>query len=159
MESAVQRQARFRHPRYRRCRAAGLRVGLGVDGQASADVADPFQNMRTGLYLLRATAGDAKVMSSREILRMHTLGSAEALGVEDGVGSLEPGKFADFVVLDPERPSTGPLAPDLYAHSVLALSAANITDVRVGARSVSTGLFEPATNAVHERVAALRALL
>ncbi|MFC6014013.1 amidohydrolase family protein [Nocardia lasii] len=140
-------------------RAAGLRIGLGVDGQASADVADPFQNMRTGLYLLRATARNAAVMSSREILRMHTLGSAEALGVEDRVGSLEPGKFADFLVLDPERPSTGPLSPDLYAHTVLALSAANITDVRVGARSVSTGLFAPATTEVHERVAALRALL
>ncbi|APE36768.1 hypothetical protein BOX37_25740 [Nocardia mangyaensis] len=141
-------------------RAAGIRVGLGVDGQASADVADPFQNMRTGLYLLRAAAQNAAVLSSREILRMHTLGSAEALGVADRVGSLEPGKFADFVVIDPEHPSTGPLAPDLYAHTVLALSAANITDVRVGARSVSTGLFERAdAGAVTERVAALRALL
>ncbi|MFD3506144.1 amidohydrolase family protein [Nocardia sp. NPDC058666] len=141
-------------------RAAGVRVGLGVDGQASADVADPFQNMRTGLYLLRAAAKDATVLSSREILRMHTLGSAEVLGVQDRVGSLEPGKFADFIVLDPERPSAGPVSPDLYAHTVLALSAANITDVRVAGRSVSTGPFEPtAPGAVHERVAALRALL
>lgn len=141
-------------------RAAGLRIGLGVDGQASADIADPFQNMRTGLYLLRAAARDAAVLSSREILRMHTLGSAEVLGVEDRVGSLEPGKFADFLLIDPERPSTGPLSPDLYAHTVLALSAANITDVRLGGRSVSAGLFEPtATGAIHKRVAALRALL
>ncbi|GGK48626.1 8-oxoguanine deaminase [Nocardia camponoti] len=140
--------------------AAGVRVGLGVDGQASADVADPFQNMRTGLYLLRGLAKNAGVLSSRDILRMHTLGSAEALGVASRVGSLEPGKFADFVVLDPDRPSTGPLADDVYAHTVLALSAANVVDVRVGGHSVSTGLFDtPDTGDAHERVARLRAAL
>ncbi|WP_019634775.1 amidohydrolase family protein [Actinomadura atramentaria] len=121
------------------CRAAGMRVGLGLDGQASADVADPFQNMRTGLYLLRAAARDAAAMSAREVLRAHTLGAAEVLGVQADVGSLEPGKYADFAVLDPERPSTGPVGEDVYAHTVLALSAANISAVHVGGVRVATG--------------------
>ncbi|MEV6065467.1 amidohydrolase family protein [Nocardia sp. NPDC052001] len=119
--------------------AAGLRVGMGVDGQASADVGDPFQNMRTGLYLLRAAAHDPKVLDARRILRMHTLDSAAVLGVGDRVGSLEIGKAADFVVCDPPAPYAHLPADQLWSFAVLALSAADITEVRVGGVRVSTG--------------------
>jgi 5-methylthioadenosine/S-adenosylhomocysteine deaminase len=120
-------------------RAAGMRVGLGLDGQASADASDPFQNMRTGLYLLRASAQDGTVMSCRDVLHLHTLGAAGVLGVEDSVGSLEVGKQADFVVLDPTRPSAGPVAEDVYAHVVLAMSAVNLAGVYVAGQLVSQG--------------------
>lgn len=81
--------------------AEGLRVGMGVDGQASADRADPLENVRIGLYAVRAKYEDASVLSPYTVLRLHTWGSADALGVADQVGSLEVGKFADFVVIDP----------------------------------------------------------
>ncbi len=79
----------------------GLRVGMGVDGQASADRADPLENVRQGLYAVRAKYEDASVLSPYTVLRLHTWGSADALGVADRVGSLEVGKLADFVVIDP----------------------------------------------------------
>jgi 5-methylthioadenosine/S-adenosylhomocysteine deaminase len=85
------------------CLKAGIRVGMGVDGEASADVADPFENMRTGLYAIRDKYEDAKIMSPYDVLRLHTMGSADVLGVADRLGSLEPGKFADFLVVDPTR--------------------------------------------------------
>ena len=42
---------------------AGLRIGMGIDGEASGDLADPFENMRTGLYAIRDKYEDATVMS------------------------------------------------------------------------------------------------
>src|SRR5271170_1393617 len=82
---------------------AGIRVGMGVDGEASADLADPFENLRTGLYAIRDKYENAAIMSPYDVLRLHTVGSADVLGVSDKLGSLEPGKQADFLVIDPTR--------------------------------------------------------
>ena len=78
--------------------ASGIKVGMGVDGQASADLPDPFENMRVGLYFVRAKYEDASIMQPIDVLRLHTLGSAEVMGIADKVGTLEAGKFADFSV-------------------------------------------------------------
>ncbi len=72
-------------PQYQK---AGVRVGMGVDGEASADLADPFENMRTGLYAIRDKYENAGVMSPYDVLRLHTMGSADVLGVADKLGSL-----------------------------------------------------------------------
>ncbi|MEI9980780.1 MAG: amidohydrolase family protein [Edaphobacter sp.] len=82
---------------------AGIRVGMGVDGEASADLADPFENMRTGLYAMRDRYENAAIMSPYDVLRLHTAGSADVLGVADKLGSLERGKQADFLVIDSTR--------------------------------------------------------
>lgn len=81
----------------------GIRVGMGVDGEASADRADPFENMRMGLYLVRAKYENASVLSPYQVLQLHTLGSADVLGVGDKLGSLAKGKLADMVVIDPNE--------------------------------------------------------
>ncbi|MDT3444321.1 amidohydrolase family protein [Pseudofrankia sp. BMG5.37] len=118
-----------------RLRAAGIRIGVGLDDQSCTDISDPFQNMRIGIYTLRALHSDAKVLMPREMLRMHTLGSAEVLGVADRVGSLEVGKQADFLVVDPRQPDTGPIW-DVYATYVFACGLRNLKQVYVGGRSV-----------------------
>ncbi len=56
--------------------------------------------MRVGIYQQRAATGDPRAMMPADMLRMHTLGSAEVLGIDAQVGSLEPGKFADFAILE-----------------------------------------------------------
>ncbi len=76
-------------PQYQK---AGVRVGMGVDGEASADLADPFENMRTGLYAIRDKYENAGVMSPYDVLRLHTMGSADVLGVAYNLGSLEVGQ-------------------------------------------------------------------
>ena len=81
----------------------GVRVGMGVDGEASADIADPFENMRTGLYAIRDKYENAAIMSPYDVLRLHTMGSADVLGVADKLGSLERGKYADFLVISTKR--------------------------------------------------------
>lgn len=119
--------------RYRR---AGMPVGMGLDDQSCTDTSDPFGNMRFGMYALRALHHDAAVLLPREVLRMHTLGSAEVIGVADRVGSLEVGKMADFVVVDHRSPSTGPVW-DVAATYVMACGLRNLRQVRVGGRLVA----------------------
>jgi 5-methylthioadenosine/S-adenosylhomocysteine deaminase len=119
-----------------RYRERGIRVGMGLDDQSCTDVSDPFQNMRVGMYALRAAHSRADVLMPREVLRMHTLGSAEVLGADDRVGSLEAGKYADFLVVDPADPDTGPLW-DAYAGYVLACGPRNLKEVWIGGRRVS----------------------
>ena len=108
---------------------AGIRVGMGVDGEASADLADPFENMRTGLYAIRDKYENAGVMSPYDVLRLHTMGSADVLGVADRLGSLEPGKFADFLVIDPTRFRT---IFDPYASLVFVAAERDLERVYVG---------------------------
>ncbi|HEX4008114.1 MAG TPA: amidohydrolase family protein [Acidobacteriaceae bacterium] len=108
----------------------GIRVGMGVDGEASADLADPFENMRTGLYAIHDKYEDATIMSPYQVLWLHTMGSADVLGVKDKLGSLEPGKYADFVVLDPARLS--PVLEDPYANLVLVAAEPDIERVYIG---------------------------
>ncbi len=119
-----------------RYRDRGIRIGMGLDDQSCTDISDPFQNMRVGMYSLRARYSSAAVMMPREVLRMHTLGSAEVLGVADRVGSLEAGKYADFLVVDPAHPDTGPLW-DAYAGYVMACGLRNLKQVYVGGRLAS----------------------
>src|ERR1700722_12982633 len=111
------------------CLKAGIRVGMGVDGEASADVADPFENMRTGLYAIRDKYEDAKIMNPYEVLRLHTMGSADVLGVADRLGSLEAGKFADFLMVDPTRFRT---VFDPYASLVFVAGERDLERVYVG---------------------------
>jgi 5-methylthioadenosine/S-adenosylhomocysteine deaminase len=108
---------------------AGIRVGMGVDGEASADLADPFENMRTGLYAIRDKYENAAVMSPYDVLRLHTMGSADVLHVSDRLGSLEKGKLADFLVIDPSH--FGHVF-DPYATLVFVTSEPDLERVYVG---------------------------
>ena len=114
-------------PKYRKL---GLRVGMGVDGEASADLADPFENMRTGLYAIRDKYESAAIMSPYDVLYLHTMGSADVLNVKDKLGSLEPHKFADLLLINPER--LGAVLEDPYSNLVLAASERDIDAVYVG---------------------------
>ncbi len=122
-------------PAYRK---AGIKVGIGLDDQSCADVSDPFENLRTGLYAVRDRYQDASVLSVRDMLYLHTMGGAEILGLADRIGSLEPGKFADFLVVDPRVPDTGPVH-DPVATYVLACGLRNLQQVYVGGERVAEG--------------------
>jgi 5-methylthioadenosine/S-adenosylhomocysteine deaminase len=140
-----------------RMRERGMTIGVGLDDQACTDVSDPWQNMRIGIYAQRAATGDPLSMMPRDMLRMHTRGSAEVLGIADRVGSLEPGKFADFLVVDPRQPDLGPLWHPLDSY-VLASSLRNLKAVYVGGALQHDGvasthpLAVEASVKVHERL-------
>jgi 8-oxoguanine deaminase len=75
--------------------ARGVRVGLGVDGSASNDSGHMLNEARTAVLLQRAKYG-AEAFPVEQGLEMATLGGAAVLG-RDEIGSLEPGKAADFI--------------------------------------------------------------
>ncbi len=81
----------------RKLRDAGVTVGLGVDGSASNDVGNMLAEARQGLLVTRAVGGP-RAMGIREALRIATRGGAACLGRED-IGSIEPGKRADLVLV------------------------------------------------------------
>jgi len=86
----------------RRFLDAGLTVGLGTDSPASTPSFDMFEELRAALFFARARERRPDALSAAEALELATLGSARALGLGDEVGSLEPGKRADLLVLSLE---------------------------------------------------------
>jgi 5-methylthioadenosine/S-adenosylhomocysteine deaminase len=113
--------------------AAGIPVGLGTDGCASNNDLDLFREMGTAARLHKVAGGDPTTVSAREVLTMATIGGARALGLADRIGSLEPGKEADIIVVDTRRPALTPLyRPE--SHLVYAADGAAVRDVIVAGR-------------------------
>ncbi|KAJ5492401.1 Amidohydrolase 1 [Penicillium expansum] len=106
-----------------------IHIGLGVDGEASSDRCDPFENMRMGLYSVRGKYQDPSVLTTREVLYMHTLGAARVLGISEKVGSLEVGKQADMILLEP--PTAWRLTDPISA-LVFSAGVENINSVFIG---------------------------
>jgi cytosine/adenosine deaminase-related metal-dependent hydrolase len=83
----------------RRLLEAGIRVGIGTDSPASTPSIDMFEELRTAIYAARARDRRGDALCAPEALELATLGGARALGLEDEVGSLMPGKRADLAVV------------------------------------------------------------
>ena len=85
-------------------------VGIGSDENAYTAVS-PFFNMKSGHLSANVDAFNNNVpnVNMSEILRMHTIGSATALGIAGQVGSLEPGKKADVIIINPKQINTVPV--------------------------------------------------
>ena len=80
-------------------RAAGLRVGIGTDSPASTPSFDLFEELRTAIYLARARERRPEALTADEALRLATIDGARALGLDQEIGTLTPGKRADLTVL------------------------------------------------------------
>lgn len=78
--------------------AAGVPVGLGVDGTASNESGELHTELRNALLINRLGAHREAALNARQALRLGTYGGAQVLGRADEIGSLEPGKLADLVL-------------------------------------------------------------
>ena len=96
---------------------AGVRVGLGVDGSASNERSDLFLEVKQALLVARGRGGGA-ALTARDAIRLGTRGGAAVLRRDD-IGSLEPGKCADFAVWRTDGLELGG-ADDLVAGIVFA---------------------------------------
>jgi len=115
--------------------AEGLRLGLGTDGAASNNDLDMFEEMLTAALLAKHASGDPTVAPAPAVLEMATLGGARALGMEDRIGSLEPGKHADLVVVALDEPRMHPLY-DPVSHLVYVAKGADVRHVVVEGRVI-----------------------
>ncbi|WP_269856436.1 8-oxoguanine deaminase [Streptomyces sp. RPT161] len=78
--------------------AAGVPVGLGVDGTASNESGELGTELRNALLVNRLGEHREKALNARQALRLGTMGGARVLGREREIGSIEPGKLADLAL-------------------------------------------------------------
>ncbi len=116
-----------------RLRSAGVTVALGTDGAASNNDLDMLEEMRAAALLAKAVSGDPTAVPAHAALRMATLDGAAALGLDDRIGSLAPGKSADFIAIDLDDPATTPVF-DAASAVVYSASRGQVTDSWVGGR-------------------------
>jgi 5-methylthioadenosine/S-adenosylhomocysteine deaminase len=114
---------------------AGLRVGLGTDSPASANIMDIFGEMRTAIFLHRAMSRDASVLEASQCVHMATIGGARALGMDDKVGTLEAGKEADIIVVDMEFSHFTPIN-DPYSALVYGANQEDVLLKMVAGRTI-----------------------
>jgi 5-methylthioadenosine/S-adenosylhomocysteine deaminase len=109
-----------------RMRRLGICVSLGADGAACNNRLDMFEEIRLAAAL-QAVCEVPGALSARDAIYMATREGARALGMEAEIGSIEPGKRADLILVDRDRPH---LAPDADPWSTLAFAARG-SDVRL----------------------------
>jgi 5-methylthioadenosine/S-adenosylhomocysteine deaminase len=104
---------------------AGLSVGLGTDGSASNNDVDMFGEMNSAAKLHKVNTLDPTALPAETVLEMATIGGARVLGAANEIGSLEPGKKADLIVLDMNQPHLTPLY-NIPSHMVYAARGADV---------------------------------
>ena len=115
--------------------AKGITVAIGTDGPASNNNLDLFEEMRSASLLAKLITGDPQALDARTVLRMATIDGARVLGMEDRIGSLEPGKLADLTVINLNRPHLTPLY-DPISHLAYAARGTDVQHVMVNGRWV-----------------------
>lgn len=132
----------------------GVRVTLGTDGPISGNDMDPWLGLRLAAILHKGHTLNPTAISARQAFEMATLRGAEALRIE--AGALEPGRLADFILIDLDGPHATPLF-DAVHHLVFAAGRADVRDVFVGGRRVveNRRLANVDLDAVRHEVAAL----
>ncbi|MFO7570533.1 MAG: amidohydrolase [Smithellaceae bacterium] len=114
---------------------SGVTVGLGTDGCASNNSLDMIREMSTAAKLHKAGRLDPTVMDAHTVVKMATIGGATALGMDNAIGSLSPGKKADIIVLDMNKPHLTPVYNE-YSHLVYAATGADVDSVIINGQPV-----------------------
>ena len=115
--------------------AGGINVGLGTDGAASNNRLDLFAEMRLAALLAKGVSGDAAALPAWQALEMATLRPARALGIDDIIGTLAPGKCADITAVDLSHLELAPCY-DPLSHLVYAAGREHVTHVWVNGELV-----------------------
>lgn len=103
--------------------AAGVTVGLGMDGFALGDDEDMFAEMRLAARLHRTPQFDTPAPSYQDIFHLATMGSAKLMGKGDHIGQLAPGYKADVVLVKGDRLTWPWIAPEANPFDVVFLRA------------------------------------
>jgi 5-methylthioadenosine/S-adenosylhomocysteine deaminase len=112
---------------------AGVPVGLGTDGAASAGALDLFAGIRLAALLHKGVTRDPRTVGAERAVRLATSGGAEALGMGERIGALVPGRRADLIVVDVDRPHVVPNT-DVWSAVAYDLTAADVRHTVVEGR-------------------------
>jgi len=113
----------------------GIVVGLGTDGAASNNNLDLIGEMGMTAKLHKVSSEDPTVLEAAKVVEMATIGGARVLGLSDRIGSIEPGKCADLILIDLNRPHLTPLY-NPYSHLVYTVAGADVTTSIIAGRVV-----------------------
>ena len=108
----------------------GINVCIGTDGSASNNKQDVLHDMQLASLLTKGLTKNPAMQDAKTSLEMVTINGAKALGLEDHIGSIEKGKFADLTVFDMDHISTLPMY-DPMSHLVYAASREEVSHVWV----------------------------
>lgn len=116
----------------------GCNVGIGTDGTASNNDLDMFEEMRLANLVAKAFAGDPTVLPARQTLEMATIIGAKAIHMDEIIGSLEPGKRADIILIDISPVHNQPRflrdPEGIYAQIIYASKSTDVTDTMVNGK-------------------------
>lgn len=115
--------------------ADGLLVGLGTDGAASNNDLNMWEEMDTVAKLHKVFTGDPKIISAQQAFELATIRGAQALHLENEIGSLEKGKRADLLIVARDTLNQIPLY-NLYSDLVYATKASDVETVIINGRLV-----------------------
>ncbi len=117
---------------------AGLNVGIGTDGPASNNDLDLFEEIRLAAFVAKSVTGDPTTLPAYMALTMATRLGAQALYMGHLIGSLQPGKRADLILVDLDNLYNSPRfrrdPHGIYAQLVYAGKARDVSDVMVNGR-------------------------
>src|SRR6266436_5118009 len=117
-------------------RAAGVAVGLGTDGPAgSNNDLDLMEEMDLAAKLQKIAKMDPQALGAKAVVEMATIEGTRALHMEKEIGSLEPGKKADFILIGLDAPNAVPMF-DVYSQLAYSLKATDIETVVIDGRIV-----------------------
>ncbi|MCG0237838.1 MAG: amidohydrolase [Firmicutes bacterium] len=116
-------------------KAAGVSVGLGTDGAASANQLSLWGEMRLMALLQKNASGDPAAFTAYDAVYAATAGGAAVLGLQDRIGTLEPGKRADIILVNTSRPSLTPVH-DPFSTLAYSTNPGDVETVLVDGRVV-----------------------
>ena len=115
---------------------AGVAVGIATDSVASNNNLDMFEEGRTAALLQKMKSGDASQFPIETALKALTIEGAKVLGMEDEIGSLEVGKQADFLVIQPQGKIHLQPQENMLSHLVYAVKSSDVNDVYIAGQQV-----------------------
>ena len=115
---------------------AGVPVGIATDSVASNNNLDMFEEGRTAALLQKMKSGDASQFPIETALKALTIEGAKVLGMEDEIGSLEVGKQADFLVIQPQGKIHLQPQENMLSHLVYAVKSSDVDHVYIGGEQV-----------------------
>ena len=115
---------------------AGVTVGIATDSVASNNNLDMFEEGRTAALLQKMKSGDASQFPIETAIKALTIEGAKVLGMEAEIGSLEVGKQADFLVIQPQDKIHLQPQENMLSHLVYAVKSSDVDDVYIGGEQV-----------------------
>ena len=116
-------------------RQKGITIGLATDGAASNDNLDMIETMRAAAFLAKVSTLRAGSLVGKDVLEMATIEGARAVFMENEIGSLEPGKKADVILIDLRKPHLQPVC-NVINTIVYVASACDVNTVIIDGKII-----------------------